>query len=162
MAAQQGHAEAQLAVGLCYRDGIGVRVDTETGEKWIRQSAAQGWTDAVSLVQRFYSKETPPLYTPWATTADKDRVLERRAIEEQIFPQAPPPRHRDDWDPAEQRPARETKPQDRFSLYHPHSTDIIHRQCSEPFATKTNTSAGGADLKTVHREYLEKAWRGQT
>ena len=162
MAAQQGHAEAQCAIGLCYRDGIGVRVDPEAGEKWIRRSAAQRCDEAVSLVQRFYDQKTQPLSTPWATTADKDRVSERRAIEEQIFPQAPPPRHRDNWDPAEQRPARETKPQDRFSLYHPVSTDIMHRLTSEPFATKTNIAAGGADLKAAHREYLEKAWQGQT
>ena len=164
MAAQQGHAEAQCAIGQCYRDGIGVRVDIEAGEKWIRRSAAQGCAEAVSLVERFYAKRALPLSTPWATNADKDRVSERRAIEEQIFPQAPPPRHRDDWNPAEERPARDIKPPDRFSLCHPISTDIIskNRAASEPFATKSNSAAGGVDLKAAHRDYLERAWNGQT
>ena len=184
MAAQQEHAEAQCAVGLCYRDGIGLAVDADVGEKWIRRSAAQGHAEAVSLVERFYSKKTQPLPTPWATTSDQERITARLAIEEQIFPQAPPPRHSSDWDPSEQRPARDIKPQDRFNLCQPQSTDIlttgaqayktlqssgaeaykiVHRQtAADGFATKSNLAAGGPDLKAMHREYLASTWKGLT
>lgn len=136
MASAQAHPEAECSLGLCYRDGIGVRVDAAEGEKFIRRSAAQGFDEAVGLVERFYSNKTAALPTPWAVTANKERVTARWQIEEQTFPQAAPPRNTPDWDPSEQPPARDFKPQDRFNLCHPYSTDIMHRQPAAPFQTK--------------------------
>jgi uncharacterized protein len=39
--AEQGDAEAQLHLGLLYRDGLGVMPDHKEAEKWLRKSAEQ-------------------------------------------------------------------------------------------------------------------------
>jgi len=40
--AEQGDSDAQLYLGLMYRDGQGVMPDLREGEKWLRRSAEQG------------------------------------------------------------------------------------------------------------------------
>jgi hypothetical protein len=42
-AAEQGHAEAQYRLGLCYREGFGVAKDEIEAVKWCRKAAEQGY-----------------------------------------------------------------------------------------------------------------------
>ena len=137
MAAQLGHAEAQFSLGLCCRDGLGVAVDPQAGESWVRKAAAQGHAEAVAFVDRFFSDKFGGVRTPWAVAADQERVTARRAMEEQAFPQAPPPRNSAEWDPSEQAPRRDFKPADRFNLCVPEQThaeptwtvpSVLHRE----------------------------------
>ena len=44
--AEQGDAEAQLNLGYCYTNGIGVPLDMEEAVKWYRMSAEQGNAEA--------------------------------------------------------------------------------------------------------------------
>lgn len=55
-AAQQGHVDAQLIVGLIYADGIGVEKDDKQGIRWIKQAAQQGHPDAQFLMGVLYEK----------------------------------------------------------------------------------------------------------
>ena len=58
-AAEQGHAEAQYALGGCYYLGKGVTKDHKQAVYWLRKSAAQGNADAqklltqISILERF-------------------------------------------------------------------------------------------------------------
>lgn len=45
-----GNAEAQYAVGYMYYNGYGVTQDTEVGYFWIRRSANQGYSPAISAL----------------------------------------------------------------------------------------------------------------
>ena len=42
-AAEQGHAEAQFHLGMCYLNGVGVRKDEATAVAWYRKAAEQGY-----------------------------------------------------------------------------------------------------------------------
>jgi TPR repeat protein len=46
MAAEQGNADAQFWLGICYRQGEGVDRDEKEGFKWLTKSAEQGNADA--------------------------------------------------------------------------------------------------------------------
>ncbi len=46
--AEQGDAEAQCFIGICYENGRGVKQDDIEAEKWYRKSAAQGFRDGQS------------------------------------------------------------------------------------------------------------------
>jgi len=46
LAADQGHAEAQLALGKCYSEGKGVGQNDDEGARWWRLAADQGQMDA--------------------------------------------------------------------------------------------------------------------
>jgi TPR repeat protein len=46
LAADQGHAEAQCRLAICYRDGSGVKKDQREAVKWFRLAADQGHTSA--------------------------------------------------------------------------------------------------------------------
>ena len=46
LAADQGHADAQFHMGLCYMDGIGVRQDYTDAVKWYKLAADQGHESA--------------------------------------------------------------------------------------------------------------------
>ena len=41
-AAQQGHAEAQVQLGVCFQSGTGVPADAEQAFEWFRKAAEQG------------------------------------------------------------------------------------------------------------------------
>lgn len=41
-AANKGNAEAQLAIGLCYAEGIGITKDMEQAAFWLRMAAERG------------------------------------------------------------------------------------------------------------------------
>ena len=45
-AAEQGHAESQCVMGMCYEEGVGVVQDTDEAIKWYRKAAAQGEVNA--------------------------------------------------------------------------------------------------------------------
>ena len=42
LAAEQGHAQAQLNLGILYDNGLGVKQDYAEAIRWYRQAAAQG------------------------------------------------------------------------------------------------------------------------
>jgi TPR repeat protein len=44
--AEQGHAEAQISLGVMYADGLGVPEDDAEAARWWRMAAEQGLTDA--------------------------------------------------------------------------------------------------------------------
>jgi TPR repeat protein len=54
--AQQGNADAQVALGVMYRIGIGVTQDYTEAAKWLRLSADQGQSDALVELGRIYIK----------------------------------------------------------------------------------------------------------
>src|SRR5438309_9048594 len=45
-AAEQGHADAQFALGACYANGRGVGKDEVEAGKWYRKAAEQGHAEA--------------------------------------------------------------------------------------------------------------------
>jgi len=49
-AAEQGHAEAQYNLGICYEDGDGVEWSYTEAEKWYAKAAAQGHEEAKLLL----------------------------------------------------------------------------------------------------------------
>jgi len=46
LAAAQGHARSQCAMGNCYDDGAGVKINFKTAAQWHRRAADQGYPDA--------------------------------------------------------------------------------------------------------------------
>ena len=46
IAADQGHADAQFGLGICYANGYGVKKDPAEAVKWYRKAAEQGQADA--------------------------------------------------------------------------------------------------------------------
>ena len=50
-AAKQGNPKAQLNLGLMYQMGLGVPKDEETALRWFRESAAQGYEDAKTILK---------------------------------------------------------------------------------------------------------------
>jgi TPR repeat protein len=62
LAAEQGHAAAQTALGLAYKDGKGVPQDYEEAVKWFRISAERGYAPAqVNLGFAYYEGSHAPL-----------------------------------------------------------------------------------------------------
>ena len=62
LAANQGHAEAQYYIGLCYEDGKGVEADKSEAAKWYKQAAENGYAEAqFRLGNILYSGEGAPL-----------------------------------------------------------------------------------------------------
>lgn len=47
--AEQGNAEAQYSLGVCYRCGDGVEKNLEEAIKWYRKAAEQGYAKAIIL-----------------------------------------------------------------------------------------------------------------
>lgn len=50
-AAEQGNADAQAALGNCYRDGIGVAKDENEAVKWLNKAIAQGHAGAREILE---------------------------------------------------------------------------------------------------------------
>lgn len=55
-AAQQGHADAQYALGLFFLSGKGVIQNQDEALKWLKRAAAAGHADA----RRFVGENAPP------------------------------------------------------------------------------------------------------
>ena len=55
IAAEQGHAEAQFGLGVCYANGYGVKKDPDEAAKWYRKAADQGVADAQNNLGLCYS-----------------------------------------------------------------------------------------------------------
>lgn len=53
-AAEQGNADAQKALGLCYHKGQGVTQDYKEAMKWFRKAAEQGNADAQNNLGNYY------------------------------------------------------------------------------------------------------------
>jgi TPR repeat protein len=53
-AADSGHAEAQLLVGICFHRGLGVTKDEKAAADWIAKSAAQGCASALNILGDFF------------------------------------------------------------------------------------------------------------
>jgi len=49
-AAEQGHAEAQFNLGICYEDGDGVPWSYDEAVKWYSKAAEQGHEEAKTLL----------------------------------------------------------------------------------------------------------------
>jgi len=54
--AQQGDAESEFALGVCYEDGFGVNKDSKEGLRWVRMAANQGVAPAQGDLGDRYSK----------------------------------------------------------------------------------------------------------
>ena len=61
--AEQGDAEAQYELAICYRNGSGVEEDLEKYIYWLRLSAEQGWSHAIFRMCLNYA---------WGTGVEKD------------------------------------------------------------------------------------------
>jgi uncharacterized protein len=59
--AEQGDAEAQLYLGMMYRDGQGVPPDPREGEKWLRRAAEQGNVTAQIELASLYANRRGPV-----------------------------------------------------------------------------------------------------
>lgn len=51
LAAERGHARAQLYFGVLREQGLGVQADLESARQWYRRAAAQGDADAYSRLR---------------------------------------------------------------------------------------------------------------
>lgn len=54
-AASQGHAKAQLGLGLMYAEGKGVEQDEPEAFRWFRLAAAQGQSEAQQVLGYYYA-----------------------------------------------------------------------------------------------------------
>jgi TPR repeat protein len=52
-AARQGDAKAQYNLGLCYRDGEGVRKNRRLAIRWLKDAAAKGHKGAANELRHF-------------------------------------------------------------------------------------------------------------
>ena len=75
--AEQGYAEAQYALGACYRNGRGVAKDFVQAVSWFRKAAEQGYAEAQYILGGFY-------YTGWGVAKDCELGVEwyRKAAEQ--------------------------------------------------------------------------------
>jgi hypothetical protein len=55
-AAEQGNAEAEDGLGVCYRDGLGLPKDSAVAIKWFRKAAEQGFAEAQVNLGSCYAK----------------------------------------------------------------------------------------------------------
>ena len=56
-AAEQGYCDAQLNLGVMYKTGTGVPQSDDEAEKWFRQAADQGNSDAIELLKKLEAKK---------------------------------------------------------------------------------------------------------
>jgi len=68
-AAEQGDAEAQYILGLCYAYGGGVPQDDEEAIKWIRKAAAQWHEKASNLLREIEADQNTPTESDDAPSA---------------------------------------------------------------------------------------------
>ena len=50
-AAEQGHAESQYIVGLCYQIGHGVEQNPNKAYEWFMKAAEQGYEKAINALE---------------------------------------------------------------------------------------------------------------
>ena len=73
-AAENGDEEAQFWLGFQYVRGLGVDIDIQEGDKWLKESAKNGFEDAVKLQKATQKREF--LDAIWAKAkeeAEQDR-----------------------------------------------------------------------------------------
>jgi TPR repeat protein/signal transduction histidine kinase len=73
-AAEQGHAEANYCVGICYRHGIGTECNNELAFESYKKAAEQGYTNAYYWLARCYYEgkgieQSDKLTAEWITSA---------------------------------------------------------------------------------------------
>ena len=51
-AAEQGLPEAQYTLGMCYRQGLGVELNTNEARAWVEKAAASRYAPAVEEMKR--------------------------------------------------------------------------------------------------------------
>lgn len=61
--AQQGHAEAQYAVGYMYHYGYGLPRNEKEATRWITTAAALGYPKAQEALRRIEAQQSPPAAT---------------------------------------------------------------------------------------------------
>lgn len=61
-AAEQGHVQAQVQLGICYKNGLGVNIDHSTAQYWWRKAADQGDENAIKLVGRDISLKNNTIF----------------------------------------------------------------------------------------------------
>lgn len=59
LAAERGHARAQLYFGVLREQGLGLQADLESARQWYRRAAAQGDADAYSRLRVISDTEMP-------------------------------------------------------------------------------------------------------
>ena len=79
--AEQGNADAQCNLGLCYWSGKDVEYDAPQAFYWFRQSAEQGYASAQYWLGCCYKngegvkKDKPQAFYWWRQAAEKGNVL---------------------------------------------------------------------------------------
>ena len=58
--ARQGNARAQLNLGLCYRDGTGIRKKKRMALKWLGRAAENGEAEAMEIIEELSRITTAP------------------------------------------------------------------------------------------------------
>ena len=93
--AKQGDAGAQLMLGVCYKNGIGVAKDYAEAVKWYRKAAEQGDADAQYMLGGCYrdgegvEKDFVEAYAWWnlASATQKAPGKSRDILEKKMSPQ---------------------------------------------------------------------------
>ena len=83
-AAEQGHAEAQFALGLFYEDGRGVARDVQMALSWYRKAANQGHPIAKQKVAALTSGATSPDMDP-ATAPATEQTATSASLLDTVF-----------------------------------------------------------------------------
>lgn len=86
MAADQGHAPAQLSLGFCYDKGEGVPKNDVEAYKWFNLAAAQGLKHAAG-----YRDQTAAHMTP-DQIAEAQRLSSAFVLRKEVAPQPAPRR----------------------------------------------------------------------
>ena len=86
LAAEQGHAEAQYRLGVCYANGKGVRKDTAEAAAWYRKAAEQGHAEAqyrlgVCYANGYGVKKDLAQAIEWYRKAAKGKGLAKAALQ---------------------------------------------------------------------------------
>ena len=89
LAAEQGHANAQLNLGVMYQNGWGVEPNDELAIKYYAMAAEQGIAEAMLALGRHFSMDFSESYNPveaykWYSLAAKLNVIDANAKREYI------------------------------------------------------------------------------
>jgi hypothetical protein len=83
-AAEQGHAEAQVRLGLLYKKGTGVQKDLAKALEWFEKAAAQGYIDAQYRVGEMYyfgeHKNVAKALEWWQLAAEKGNAAAQNVL----------------------------------------------------------------------------------
>jgi TPR repeat protein len=73
-AARQGHAQAQVSLGIMYSQGLGGPEDTTQGLNWIAKSAEQGNKGAKAIMKKLREKIEAGLTDPGYGEEEQDKA----------------------------------------------------------------------------------------